>query len=523
MVRMVLGVSAAISWLLCAPQLHAEELYPEPTCKAALGDVWGESSSPFPVNAIAGEDLRSIDDLPARTRTRGAAVTVVKGGEFAGWDFRKARLDGVCFDGSNLAGADFRGTISTGTGFVKANLVGAQFDGAQMTKVLFRNAKLENSLARGAQFEDGHFDGGWFEGSVAGWNLDGANLRGFTFQCGITLDDGCPVFQGGDPISARGADFSGATLHSFGLYNTRTDGALLADTIIGPAQLPYLEKAEIRGDVVLRGGGSDIEISADEAQQLLAEHRKWKTLAAAPSFDCTKAATPVEREICTSHASDLRAADRRLAALYKKLLARGSDVRRDQSAWLRTRNGCAKKDSMIDCLRDSYSDRIGRLLGMMGETNWLPAGGEALFVDKVLHVPSEFRDSALYRKIEPALAGASMSTVFVRRDEDGLYSIVGESIGANAHICSLGAQKLYLDKQTGWYVIVSDGDKPLPVFRHWDGHIEIFESGRPDYETYPDHGDYMGCGMRAAFGHMQRANLADAELDKFRNETNGPH
>ncbi len=83
--------------------------------------------------------------------------------------------------------------------------------------------------------------------------------------------------------------------------------------------------------------------------------------AAVPSFDCTRAAHPVERLICADPA--LAARDRAVALLYRSRLARDPAKRRRQSEWLlQTRNAC----SDAACVREALDDRIADILAEAG-------------------------------------------------------------------------------------------------------------------------------------------------------------
>ena len=423
---------------------NAERVDTRLSCLAAYGDVWGDKKSgadqvEIRKRNIAGDNIKTPDDLARAVGSREFGLKIIKGGNFAGWDLSGRALSYVCFENSNLAGANLAGVRANGAGFIGADLTGANLKNADMPYIFLRDSKLANANASGANFINGHFDGGWFKGNVAGWNIDGADLHGFTFACGITLDDGCPVFQGGDPISAQGTDFSEATLHSFNLYSVKLDGAVLANTTIGPAQLPQLAKAEFRSDIVLRGADQDVTISSEQAQAILAAHGKQKLIEARPSFDCTKASTKIEVVICEEFATDLRAMDRDVAALYKQVKAVDSNIKRSQLSWLKGRDACADEEYPSDCVSQSYSKRKGQLLGVIGDKGWLQPGQSAYFVDEVLPLTRAFKQTELYRKITPTLAGASYSEILVERQQDGLYSIKGNAVGANAHLCSLGA------------------------------------------------------------------------------------
>ncbi len=502
--------------MLAGPAGARPESAPEQAgCMSVSGDIWGEGRPDKPPRMIDGKQIKSLTDFLRMTGDRTSNVTVVRGGAFAGWDFGGMSLPGICFEESDLSGANFAGALAAGAGFIKTDLSGANMDGVHMPGVLFRNAGLRAVSARGADFSHGHFDGGWFEGSVEGWNLDGANLTGFVFACGITVPDGCPVYQGGANTSAKGADFTDAILHSFGLHAVDLAGARIDRTIIGPRQLPNLAKSDFRGPVILRGGDRDVSLTSEEARRLLAAHIEQRAVESQPSFNCGKAASRVEKEICGDYASDLRADDRSMAVLYQRAKAANASVRTSQRAWLKQRNRCAMAEYPADCIRQSYSARKGELLGMLGEQNWLARGQAALFVDDVLPLPAAMAGSDLMARIAPVLVGASMTEILVERGDDGLYAIKGSAVGANAHLCSIYATHLYFDAQSGWYIPVSEGGA-VPVFRIFDDRLEIFAAGKPDYEKYPVAADIMSCGMRASFTQTVRARAGEAMIERYR-------
>ncbi|WP_164089062.1 pentapeptide repeat-containing protein [Sphingorhabdus sp. YGSMI21] len=498
---------------------QAESAAAGTSCASASGDIWGDGQPDIAREEVDGERIESLADFSYMTERRIADVTFIRGGRFSGWDFSGMSLPGICFEESDLSGANFAGALAPGAGFIKADLSGANMNGVHMSGVLFRNAGLKNVTAKGADFSDGHFDGGWFEGSVEGWDLDGADMSGFTFACGITVPDGCPVYQGGAKMTARGADFTDATLHSFGLHAVDLAGARIDGTIIGPRQLPYLAKSDFDGAVILRGGEYDASLTSEEAKQLLAGNVAEETAQTHPSFDCGKAASKVEREICGEYADDLRAADRAIADLYKRAKAKDAGVQNSQRAWLKQRNLCDAAEYPGDCIRESYSTRKGQLLGLLGEQDWLDRGEAALFVDDLLPLPAAMAGSDLFGKIAPVLIGASMTEILIERGDDGLYAIKGNAVGANAHLCSIYASHLYLDNSSGWYIPVSEG-AANPVFRIFGNRLEIFAGGHPDYEKHPEAADIMSCGMRAGFGETIRANVSDALIERYRKSLN---
>jgi len=113
------------------------------------------------------------------------------------------------------------------------------------------------------------------------------------------------------------------------------------------------------------------------------------------------------------------------------------------------------------------------------------------------------------------MAGASMTEILVERGKDGLYTIEGRAVGANAHLCSLSASHLYFDKASGWYIPVSEGPA-IPIFRIFDDRLEIFASGKPVYGKYPEADEFMSCGMRASFPETFRINPGPDLIESYR-------
>jgi uncharacterized protein len=104
----------------------------------------------------------------------------------------------------------------------------------------------------------------------------------------------------------------------------------------------------------------------------------------AASFDCVKAATPVEKLICQDEQTSLL--DEYLGRYYRaarEALGRGADcLRADQREWLKTvRNRCAD----TECLRRAYLERLALLDGLQPgataiEDVELPAGPQLLWI-----------------------------------------------------------------------------------------------------------------------------------------------
>jgi uncharacterized protein YecT (DUF1311 family) len=84
---------------------------------------------------------------------------------------------------------------------------------------------------------------------------------------------------------------------------------------------------------------------------------------AGPSFDCSKAASAVEKLICST--PELSAADAEMASFYKKNIAASGDnsaaVKQGQRAFLSARNQCAT----VECVAEAYRARYEQL-GQLG-------------------------------------------------------------------------------------------------------------------------------------------------------------
>lgn len=85
----------------------------------------------------------------------------------------------------------------------------------------------------------------------------------------------------------------------------------------------------------------------------------------AASFDCRRAATAVERTVCSM--PELVMLDSKLADAYRAALdaARGkgneAQLREQQRDWLVSRNACITADDSRQCLKDAYQTRIAFL------------------------------------------------------------------------------------------------------------------------------------------------------------------
>ena len=493
------------------------------TCQQALDLPEAEESADQAVEAgsafgnrifeIDGATISSPALLKAALANAGGKTPLVNGGDFSGWDFAKLDFSvaNTCFYTSKMKASRWDGGTYDGLGLIDADLEGASFVGAQMDHVLLRQSNLLNVSMAGARLRKGLFDGGW-SGSAENLNLTGADMRGFVFACGITIGDSCTYDR--DGMTFAQADLTDADISTFSLWNDGAyRGTKLANTRIAPSQIGEVQGAEIAAPVLLVGGDDSVSLTAEELSELQRQYEFNQFALKEPSFPCAKATTKVEKLICGEYMDEVRRSDRHMAALYAMIRTKNPGVARSQSKWLASRNACGEHD----CLRQRYEARITELQAMLDEPEILKPGEAALFIGQPIDFPAEFHGSELFRKITPAFVTASMSETLLIREMDGSYRIGGEAIGGNAHLCSVGGEKLQYDAKSGWFTGPSD-ESPTgraAVFRWFDDRIEFPGNGHPD-EEFPGSDAYASCGMRAMLSPMTRIAVSPALLAKRR-------
>ena len=85
-------------------------------------------------------------------------------------------------------------------------------------------------------------------------------------------------------------------------------------------------------------------------------------LKAAPSFDCSRAQSVSEREVC--RVPELQWFDRQLAHLYNDVKGKGPQVVADQRTFLTKREACGTN---LECLEQVYQQRL-KMLGRLSDT-----------------------------------------------------------------------------------------------------------------------------------------------------------
>lgn len=491
---------------------------PIPGCQYAYGNIYGTADGTAAGEAMTTHDgatITSPEQLAGYSQGAGDDTILITGGDFSGWDFTGVELSNICFEETDLSRSDWTGVKAPGVGFIRSNLEAVGMIGARMQDILIRSSNFSRVDAKAVDWSSGKLDGGW-DGDVEGLKLDGANLTGFQFDCGITVSDGCPINRSG--IRAHSANLAFVDISRFGFYDASFTGAMLNQTVISPRQVTAFKDASNMGAVFLAGGDKKVMVLPETwlllmASALMAEDGD------APSFDCSEARSDIEKEICGEYNSTMRHYDRQVAALYKEARKRDRGVKASQKAWLKQRDACGAEQYPTDCLRQSYDQRVGQLIGLLGEPDWLKIGQEALFLEEVLPLTDDVKQSPTYLQLTPILAGEARASLLVKRSVDGSLEAYGDAIGANAHICGLNVKGLRFDRATGWYSVAQEKDgvtRSFPVLRYYDGHMEVYKGGQLHGDEDSPMMNYVSCGARASFPPMVRMVVTEAVMEQYR-------
>lgn len=171
-------------------------------------------------------------------------------------------------------------------------------------------------------------------------------------------------------------------------------------------------------------------------------------------------------------------------------------------------------------VRDRVEDEAGFVPGQ--PPSWLRPGQIALFIDSATAFDPAFQDDPLFRRLVPVIVGSAVGRVVVTVRADGSIDAVGDAVGGNAHLCSLGGEALRLDPATGWFSgpYTPTGDepaewrsRPMPVLRFWQDKAEVYQHGHGGFgdDGDPRFSEYAGCGARAGFDTLLRLPVTDTE------------
>ncbi len=100
-----------------------------------------------------------------------------------------------------------------------------------------------------------------------------------------------------------------------------------------------------------------------------------------PSYDCTEAATMVEKAVCTD--TELAALDLAMVQLYKDVIVANSDeadaIRGTQRLAMKARNACkGDPQNVRSCIEAVYVERVEYLMRQTGNVGALPKAGSYL-------------------------------------------------------------------------------------------------------------------------------------------------
>jgi uncharacterized protein YjbI with pentapeptide repeats len=455
---------------------------------------------------IDARAMTSPTDLAAALRAAPAGHRrVVRGGSFQGADMREpaALLANACLVSTDLDGSNWENTIVPGLRLVRVALTNAKATGAHWSWGSMLGTNFAGTDFTGADLYGIRFVSAWQGADFGEVNFRAANLTDATFACGITVDEWC-INAAPDLTDAN---LTGADISALGLWDARMNlGATLNNTTVSPRSLVNLGGARITGPLRLATYFTptypDREyvpvtatISAEEARTIINGTLTASAEVDRPSFDCAKAATPVETMICDEYEYVLRRYDLELAEVWRELRAAGKGDLADQRRWLKSRSACEDRA----CLSDLYEARLAVLRGQLGPGITLAPGQSVTYHGRLLPLPEAMRSGALYERIIPVLIDASDQTVTLTGNPDGSIAATGSAIGGNAHMCDLGVEAARFDRATGWWSAVSaETGAKVPLFRIEGRRILFGYSGNLG-GTPEEAGEFISCGARAGF------------------------
>jgi hypothetical protein len=451
-----MGLSAAFAALAMAatpssPPPPAAE--PVRDCREAVAAYFTFSDVP---GAVDGSRIGGPAGLLALRAARGSAVIVVKGGDLSGADFRGARLDNVCFLETKLAGSDWRGAEAAALSFIRVDLTGARLGGAKMKNVDFWTADLTDVDASGADFSGGGLSGNAL-GSIRRLKLEGADLSGFRFECGITQENDCGQREG---VSFRGANLTGASV-DFSLGDVDWTGARLDRTEIMPEQLLELGPARIEGPLLVRRGrhmlgrGPVAVLSPAEYARLRPHMREADESPAGAAIGPARPfwLKPGARALFVRPRIEFDAAAR-AGPLYAKLLP--------------VLIAGAFGHVLVKVNADGSIDAVGDALG--GNGHLCDLNGEGLRLD-----PATGWYSGPHRPFEGSPPNGSIPA--------------------------------FAADPPAWR------DRPMPVLRFRGDRVDVYEPRRGSDD--PRMSDYVSCGARASFEEMILVPSTGAEARRL--------
>lgn len=414
----------------------------------------------IPSRIIDASQLRGATALVAKIAAIGDAAPVVVQGSFVGEDF-SALSDvpvPICFVGTDLRNTKWDKVNLAKLRFIDVNLSSASFFEAVLPDIYFHNVNLTEANFGSSKLKNGTFVGGW-RNKFGDTSFRNADLSGFTFHCGRTMNSRCS--DTGGVVDMSGTNLTDSNLSSFLSFGAvKYDGALLNRTKLSPRDTIYFEMARLKGPVIIEKVHSLAEVQS-----------------------------------------------RLTASEFRQLIVESVEARMDFEANAVPGSNCSKA---ANCVIDGYRTRASELTGSSGDPLKLRAGESMEFYEEVLPVTGKFRHSDVYRRILPVLKSAAFQNAKITKNEDGTYRVRGNAVGGNGHLCGLIADSLKFDPGSGWFSgppynpeINTDQDYSVPVLGIV-GNSMIFPYSGNVAQTPEPALDYYWCGARAGFDTMKR-------------------
>ena len=445
------------------------------SCLAASSDAAAPAPTPDRTaidacSAAAQPDIDAIDipDIAARLKKPDSRIEDKdwSGQDLSGKDLSGKALINMKLKKAILRGADLTDAIICGGDLSDADLTGAHLDRAVIAAGTDVNgANFTKASARKANIAD-------VSGAI---RLDGADLREAS-----TLCDELPRCIGGriEFSSVNGADFRGASVESLccavpGLATARLDGvtthfdiALDEDTEgdLEPLASGVGEAGRITFLSAYGYSGTQTEFSGHELRELAALLKQMAPASAHPSFDCSRAATEVEKAVCAD--PKLAALDAALNWLWQRVPHTPQEIEA-QKKWAASRATCppqnygsspdailfASSSALYRCIGTAYAERI-RALGP--KSSLAAVDGGRYTTDAPLELP-QGPSSGLARKFIMA-RGYRNDELNLKNWGKGDGKITGDGLFANYHVCELEATEAETQR-TGSKIRIDDDPK----------------------------------------------------------------
>ncbi len=432
---------------------------PTDSCLARAGSVTGTGSTlPVSVPGSSLQKSHAIERL--RKKAKDGRTIVVEGGDFTDYDFRKAKLNNICFRGVKLTNTDWSGASAAGIGFIDSDLSGAVFTGAILRGALFRTTTLADVDATAADLTEGQLDGGW-NASIKNLKLDLAKLNSFKFICGTRAIDGCPFDRQG--ISARNTDFSGTLFSGFALWGANVTGAIFDGADMSVDDVGQIVGGAEPNVISVRHGAMSTLVDGPVAMALAGALATANTLATT----CANPASALQAALCEDKTGTLMAFDSDIV----RLAASGApEKKKTVVTFERGRDAClaGAAPAKTTCLTQVYRARRNSLLATTAPMTWMKRAGRIMFVRSDLALASGATLQPSWPGIAQVLLRLSPSYMLARVETGKRIAVRAAATDGAAAACSVDVAASPASAGNFNTPVVAPGKKrptPTPLFR----------------------------------------------------------